>query len=183
MLSTNGTAHQQDTPSHLRFIESLAEKGKRIAKAMGDAARGPLIIAREVVEIADNWESHKAQAGGGTCAAWLTAITGNPKRDEHYFRRREDAVQRIGEHARRCWHHEAAVWACENIGDASALTKLDRAVMAEKRARGNQPQSVATVKRLARALGLSVVKPRAKVCQRCEALVQALVAAGLPVPE
>lgn len=162
----------------------LAVAGKMIRSAMADAARGPLIASLDIIKLADNWDRWRSEADGKSCSQWLVSLLGNKQHNEAFFRRRFAAVKRIGEHSRRCWDHNAAVWASQNIGDDIALRRLDAKVLETSRSANEQPQCLSTVKRLARELGLTVAtgkKPRA--CSKCRKLEELLKSHGIEVPE
>lgn len=44
--------------------ETLEERAKRWNSALSNAAAGPLIIAGEIVELANSWDAYKEEAGG-----------------------------------------------------------------------------------------------------------------------
>lgn len=148
----------------------LSEVAGRIGAVMRSSASGPLIIAADVCRIADGWDSegYREESGGMTCSQWLMRLCGQRER---FFRDRLRAVERIGEHARRHWDHDAAVWASNAFDDAS-LERLDRQVRAEQRAAGEVVFSPAQVARVARDLALVKVRVRERVCGECEAKAQ-----------
>ena len=163
-------------------VRSLSDIGKKIAKDMSDHDRGPLIVAREIVSLAENWEQYQDEAEGKSCSQWLISIGTGGRRDVAWFTRRAEAVEAMGEHARRTWNHEALVWATNQFSDPLTLRRLDREVLAVSRANGNGALSKMQVAAIAKKIGLVADQKRKRVCGRCQALAAALQAAGLPVP-
>ncbi len=161
-------------------LGTIAAKWKR---ALSDAASGPLIIAAEVLAVAERWDDYKAEAGGSTCPAFLRDRLG-AGRDLAFFMRRADAVARLGEHTRRTWDHEAAVWASQVTKDDVTRARVVKAVDAYRVEKNNgNPLTLAQVRDVAKPiLGRSTAKS-ARHCERCDRMAAALLAAGLPVPE
>lgn len=159
----------------------LSVIGKRIKTAMADAARGPLIIARDVAALVENWDQYRSEAEGRSVSQWLESVD-RPGHDKAWFLRRANAVAKLGEHARRTWDHEALVWAVDAFDDVS-LRRLDKQVRAESEKLGGCVLGKNSVQRIARELGL--MKPRAptKVCARCADLEKLLKEHGIVVPE
>lgn len=146
-------------------IGRLTALAASISGKMTASACGPLVVADEVCKLADDWESGgwRAESGGKTCSQWLMSVCNERER---FFRDRKRAVDRIGEHARRTWHHEAAVWASSSFDD-EALKFLDTAVRREQRAAGEVIFSRSQVARIARNLDLHPAVHREKTCRRC----------------
>ena len=147
----------------------LAELAKNMRKALDSAGNGPLIQAKPMMEILANWSEYKAAADGMSAGAWLHASFG-PSYNVKWFERRANAVDRIGEHARRAWDHNAAAWASDNIKDEADLKKLNRAVMERWAEQGRVLLTIGRVQRVALELGIRV--PREKTasgaCALCE---------------
>lgn len=159
--------------------ERLAEKVGRWKRALADAAVGPLIIAPEVMALAESWDSVKDEAGGVTCNAFLRAKL-HPGRDIAFFRRRADAVAKLGEASRRTVHHEVAVWVIssvpEHLREAAKLELIRGA-----REQGGHPLVMSQARaRLRDMLGASSKK---KVCVRCRELEALLIANGVALPD
>lgn len=165
-------------------LDHLATKW---AGALRDSVTGPLAIAAEVVAVAKRWDEHyRASAGGASCSSFLTSKLG-AGRNLAYFTRRAEAVASLGEHTRRTWDHEAAVWATQATRDDLARARMVRAVEAY-RVGGNHgvPLSLHQVQAVAETI-LGEGKPKATRkcarCARCDRMAAALLAAGLAVPE
>ena len=164
-------------------VRTLSDFGKKIAKDMGDHDRGPLIVARDIVALASNWEAYQAEADGKSCSQWLASIGTGGRRDVAWFTRRAEAVSTMGEHSRRIWNHDALVWATNQFRDEVTLRRLDREVQAASRANGGGALSLQQVSLMAKRLGLVATNRRTKTCGRCKELEAALVAARVHVPE
>ncbi len=162
--------------------ETLADIARRLRPAMAGAACGPLIVAADVVKLADNWTLYQAEANGRSPAEWLIKTFGKGK-DLAWFTRRFEAVELIGEAARRTWHHEAAVWVVDHVRDVTHVQRLNVAVMEERKRNGNNPLTKVQVTLLAKKIGILVSKTKPhKTCGRCGVLEAALKAAGVAVP-
>lgn len=168
--------------------ETLADKAARLRKPFQDAASGPLIVAGDVMAIVENWSEYKEEAGGIEASSWVRQTFGRQV-NIRWFQRRREAVRRIGEHARRTWHHDAAVWAAEHL-DEGALRSLDGNVLRSTKSNGGVPLVKSAVQRLA-----GITQPRAKSLQaknecascqsleaRCVELESVLRANGIEVP-
>lgn len=156
----------------------LAELAAKIKRNSSDEARGPLIIAAEVIAAGENWEAYRAEAGGMDFEPWIVSVAGNG-RGRAFFARRLAAIERIGEHARRRWHHEAANWAAKHIANAEDLRRLDGEVLSVTTARGGVPLNKETVVRMAVNMGVYTPPGRVKVCGECERLRALLLANGI----
>jgi hypothetical protein len=154
---------------------NLEEAAKQIRKACGDEARGPLIIAKMVVDLDNNWDRYREESGVETCREWLAPIAGSG-RTPKFFAERLEAVQAVGEHARRHWHHEALIWAMSL--PSHKLHQLDLAVTEISKLSGGCPLNKKQVKRLARNRGL-IPPPQRVVCQKCRLLEAALRKVGV----
>lgn len=170
---------QQSPTQHEGRLSAL---GRKIKSAMDDAARGPLIVARDVVAIVESWDQFKSEAGGLSASQWVESVT-RPGRDAAWFKRRATAVARIGEHARRTWDHEALVWAVDAFVDDVSLRRLDKQVRAESDALGGVVLGKNSVQRIARELGLMRPRESKKVCARCSDLEKLLEANGIAAPK
>ncbi len=166
----------------MRADAGLLKIGEALKRTMGDASRGPLIAARAVAELVDDWDKYKAEAGGQSVAGWLVGLLG-PGRNADFFLRRADAVDRVGEHARRIWDHHAIVWAVSQFPDEISLKRLDREVIARTHEHGGNPLPKTTVIRISREIGLMRPRESKRVCGRCQELEEAMRAAGVKVPD
>ena len=156
----------------------LAELAAKIKRNSSDEARGPLIIAAEVIAAGENWEAHRAEAGGIDFEPWIVSVAGNG-RGRSFFARRLAALERIGEHARRWWHHEAALWAAKHIANTDDLRRLNEEILTTTKARGGVPLNKDTVVRIAVNMGVYTPPGRVKVCSECERLRALLLANGI----
>ncbi len=156
----------------------LAELAAKIKRNSSDEARGPLIIAAEVIAAGENWEAYRAEAEGKDFEQWIRWVAG-PGRGRAFFARRLAAIERIGEHARRRWHHDAAHWAASNIESDDNLRRLNDEVLTVTAAGGGVPLNEDIVRRIAVRIGVYTPAERVKVCGECERLRALLLANGI----
>lgn len=166
------------SPSNGPWLNRIADS---LRDRMGKGATEPLGVAQLVVDLACDWTHYQEEAGGLSCSAWLEKVFGKGK-NLLWFSRRDDAVKAIGEHARRAWDHDAAVWATSRIKDKRQLKVLDRLVLKSRLKNGGNPLPTSAVQRLAREAGL-VSPPKSRTCTRCMMLEQALAKAGIRVDD
>lgn len=156
--------------------QDLNDRIGRWRRALADAATGPLIIAEEIVRMAERWEDFKDAADGLDCSAFLRKHLGKG-RGLPFFKERATAVARLGEAVRRTVHHEVAVWASRNIPpDLIEPCKLE--LMRGAKEQNGNPLTLQQAKtRLREILGKRT--PRKRECERCKELEEQLKAAGL----
>lgn len=162
-------------------VENLQSRAARWRSALSNADTGPLVIAAEIVALAENWKAFKEEAGGLSCSGWLKAVFRNG-RGLDWFARRHAAVLMLGEAVRRTLHHDVAVYVMQNVTpehrDAVKLM-----LIRECRSQNGQPLSPAQAKaRIAKIQG-AVTNVRRHGCARCAQLEEALSAAGLRIPQ
>lgn len=80
---------------------------RRIAKKISESACGPLVVAQEVMGLAEEWEKHRADVGGLDATTALKKYLGF---NLGWFRARARAVELLGEDIRRWMAHDLAVW-------------------------------------------------------------------------
>jgi hypothetical protein len=138
-------------------------------RALTEGATGPLVIAREVVEISERWDDYREEVGGLTVSAFLRRELGRG-RDLAFFRRRARAVERLGEDVRRVLHHEVAVWIDQNFEGEESARAAWGLRMATKKDHHGVPFSLAQAKPIVlKLLGRKTEKvPR--TCERCALL-------------
>ena len=158
--------------------ESLTQQIGRWRKEMADGATGPLVIASEVVALSKKWEDLRAQAEGKDLTTWLRAALG-PGKGLGYFRKRHEAVKRLGEAIRRTIHHEAAIWLADEVSDLHWPLVKQHCFAAHRKNNKNPVTKAQAIKIVAAVTGK---KPIAKVCSRCEELENFIRANGLVVP-
>lgn len=115
--------------------ETLSERALRLRKALVDSATGPLIVAKEIVDIADNWLFYSKEVDGAALNTWLQSTFGHRIA---WFTRRYDAVMKLGEASRRVLDHNAAVWLADAITDAE-VKQVMPAVCRERKAQHDIP--------------------------------------------
>ena len=145
--------------------ESLFIRAGRWKKAADDAATGPLIVAQEIVELGKEWKAYRKEAGGLRYTAFLKRYVGHPL---CFFKARAEAVEILGEAARRYIHHDVAQWIVGCVTE-EYLEEVKQMLHRESAARGGHPLTAAQAKPLViKIIGKSTAKP--KRCRRCAAL-------------
>lgn len=140
-------ASEADPSSGPRLVPvSLADKTKEWKRILGDAARGPLVVATDVVSIANHWDEYAAEAGGLSFNGWLKKTLG-PGRGLAWFECRARAVRNLGEASRRYLHHEVAVWVSGNVSPAD-YDKAKRVLFHAARAQNGNPLTLAQARPL-----------------------------------
>ncbi len=94
--------------------ESMKEKAKRWREAMKSSDSGPLMIAKEVADICDNWEDHKQQADGLTMGEFLGTLFGRGRKAA-FWKRLAAAVNELGTDCRRYLHWQTAIWVSQTV--------------------------------------------------------------------
>lgn len=142
---------------------TLRERAKHFRKALAQVDTGPLVLAPEVVELAERWGEFEAEADGLSVNGWLRRELGNGK-TLAWFKRRAEAVEKLGEASRRVLHHEVAVYVLQSV--PSALWELVVTALAKARLKnGRCALSMKQAERVIREIvGHS---PQKKVCARC----------------
>lgn len=164
---------------HIQTIETLTNKIGRWKRALSDAATGPLVIAPEVVALADNWEAIKEEAGGLSCTAYLRSKL-HPGRDLAFFRRRAEAVAKLGEASRRTLHHDVAVWVANQVPD-NLLDAVKLELIRGAKEQNGHPLVMSQARaRLKQLIGSTARKKRE--CQRCKELEKLLATHGIETP-
>ena len=148
-------------------------------KALQDVACGPLIVAHEVVDLADRWDAYREQAGGLDATTWL-------KRNLNWylawFIERQRAVDKLGEAVRRWMHHEVAVYCSRNVPAEDVREVVKQLRLATKKA-GENPLSLPQAKPIIyEVLGRRPGRQR-RTCPRCAVLEALLREHGIEVPE
>ena len=163
-------------------LESLSTRARRWRSALTDAATGPLIVASEIVSLADHWEAYKEEAGGLSCASWLQARVTHRGQALDYFAKRHAAVKLLGEACRRTMHHEVAVYVANQVtSEYRDAVKL--MLMRECKAQGGPLTMGQATPRIGKIIGRKS-RPRSQIqCKRCERLEKALAAAGVALPD
>lgn len=148
--------------------ESLLKKGKRWSDQLRNSACGPLLIARSVVELADQWDAYKTEAGGLSCTAWLKEQLGDGK-TLGYFRKRVAILDAIGDDMRTAISDEVAVWLFNSYSsDPLKLQRLKVALVRKKRENGGNPATIAMAYKIAEKLFGKTIKPvRPVICPHC----------------
>lgn len=161
--------------------ERLADISSRLRSALAASDTGPLVVAADVMRLANEWDSYKAEAGGASCTAWLRKNV-SKGRGLPFFAARDAAVQKLGESVRRQLHHEVAVWVVGSTPEAKWKDIVTALTFARKRNAGSaltKPMAV----RVVRGIIGGQAKPRKVACDRCAKLADVLRANGIDVPE
>lgn len=142
----------------------------RWRKALANAAVGPLLIAPEIVQIANDWEKYKADAGGLTVSSFLRRELG-AGHDLAFFKRRANAVDILGKDIQRvATHHEVAVWIVNNFEIDVAKQAMLRLANETRLKHNGNPLSLAQARPfLLKSLNLKTER-RPRECARCKFL-------------
>lgn len=152
--------------------EPLKDVAARASKMMADSARGPLIVARDIMAVANSWADYQADADGASCDAWLKATFGRGH-GLAFFDRRNRAVEVLGEDVRRWLHHDAAVWLLQKL-PVTSIVAVKKRLYNEHVAQKRVVLSLAQTRTIAlEMIGRQHV--RAKRCATC-AKLQARIA-------
>jgi len=166
--------------------KSLAERVVRWNQIMRQEATGPLLIAPEVVEVIDSWDSLSAQAGGVSVGAWLKGVFGHSGRNTKYWRDRFDAVAsldvRNDRSVARTMHHLAAVWLAGMPADGSRKKVLQE-VYVLCRSQKHEPVTLHQVKRVYYEIVGKPARAPKKECGECARLRALLKKHGISVEE
>lgn len=65
-----GTDHGKLLRQAKDTAQPLSVRVKKLSRALKESACGPLIVARDVVRIIDNWDLHRKESGGVTPSQW-----------------------------------------------------------------------------------------------------------------
>lgn len=158
----------------------LANTATRWKRAMENGAIGPLVIAKEVCAVVDNWDVHRSEAEDQTASAWLRAIFGAGKYLA-FWRKRSHAVEVLGEAFRRTLHHEAAVWVVGQGLSAQQLRVVKRGLLERYHAENKNPLTKQQALAVVRGVVPHVVKSRS--CTVCDRLVTYMLQQGHTLPE
>ncbi len=133
-------------------------------------------MAQEIVELSNDWETHKVEAGGLACTTWLHQTLG---RTLHFFQGRASAVEKLGEASRRYLHHEVAVWLAGRLDDPHEIDAAMRALIAETKRRNGNCLSIQQARIVVGAALKWTPKCVKKTCRRCVELEQLLWRHGI----
>jgi hypothetical protein len=130
-----------------------------------------LIVAEQVVALADTWDNYKSEADGLTCTQWLAGICGAGK-GLSWWQRRSEAVAKIGEHARRCIDHTVAVYVSECV-DPERMKEVSMMLVGAMKENGGNPLTIAQARsRVEKLLGKKREKKTCACCRAYEALLK-----------
>lgn len=161
-------------------VGRLGEKASRWKTAMRDRDTGPLVIAKEVVELAADWESYRQEAGGLDCTTWLRTQAFRPGEGLAWWRTRADAAVALGEASRRYMHHDVATYIYRTV----PKDKWDEVKMALMRGAKEQNGMPMKLTQARRVIGTIIKRKSVKrACVRCAELEKVLAAHGLKAPE
>lgn len=147
--------------------QNLRNSVHKWKRALTDAATGPLRIASEIVAIAANWDEYKSDAGGLTVSAFLRRELGRG-RDLAFFKRRAEAVEKLGDRTVVNWlHHEVAVWIVNNFQEDSKRIRAAFIVAQETKRHNGNPLNLAQAKPiLMKAFAIKTQK-QPRTCANC----------------
>lgn len=168
---------------------TLSTSVKKWRAALRDADVGPLIIAGEVVHFVDHWDEYRHEVGNLTASAFLRRELGRG-RDAAFFRRRADAVAKLGEDIRRWMHHEVAVWIAANFDGQEAEGAVFVVRKETKTKHHGNPLNYAQAKPIVEKALNRKTERAAQTCPRCvileeqnRAMCEQLEAMGVHVEE
>lgn len=165
--ATNGAAAvavSWPESTHRAIVGLLDQRASKWRKAMADADTGPLTIAKEVCEVAENWSAWQDQAKDLGANEWLRLTFGEGK-SLAFWQRRHEAVQKLGEAVRRTVHHDVAVWIVNSFEAEADRRAAVQAVMKGRKENGDNCLTLVQARRVVtKALSY---KPRHKTCARC----------------
>ncbi len=161
--------------------EPLSKRAKRWSKAAADSVTGPLIIAAEVVEVIDDWASYREEADGLSASAWLGTVFGSWR--VQFWRRRHDAMLRLGESVRRTVHHQVAPYVIANVPDDHIDAVKFLLIRACRENHGIPVSYDQAQRRIHKLLGRSKPTSAPGNCGRCAQLEELLRRHGIDVPE
>ena len=75
--------------------EPLSERARRLKRALGDSETGPLVVANEIRDLVQSWESYRAEAEGHDSSSWLIRTFGKGC-NTGYWMRRARACDKLG---------------------------------------------------------------------------------------
>jgi hypothetical protein len=141
----------------------LKQRRSQWHRALRDAHTGPLVVAADVCEVADDWEAYRDEAGGDSAPAWLKRNLG---RSLAFFKVRQAAVATLGEDVRRWMDHAVAVRVSRQ--SAEHVPEIKRRLRIETKQRGDNPLPL----ELAMPIVYDVIgrEPKRRTCQRCQRL-------------
>jgi hypothetical protein len=165
-----------------RLTEKLKDYSSRWRAACRAGDTGYLIIARDVLDVANRWETYRAEADGKECTTWLRAELG-PGKTLDWFRKRQAAVDALGEDVRRWMHHEVAIWLVAKVTSPDERDVAKRALSLVTRQQKSNPLTKAQAYRVvAGALGWKKDHVSIETCARCAELEEILRANGIAMP-
>lgn len=151
----------------------FAQRTQALRSTMNDADCGPLVVAEEVVSIVDNWIDHKVDAGGVEAETWLFRTFGSG-RSLAWFRRRREAVLKLGEAVRRTIHHDVAAWIVARVAEKD-WKRVKLLLMQARKNNGDNPVSLGRARILVQKELKTEKKKRAcAACAKKDALIKRL---------
>ena len=144
----------------------LGQKAKEFRQALAQVDTGPLILAPKVIALASEWSEYEAEVEGLAINGWLRRELGAGK-TLAWFKRRAEAVDKLGESVRRTLHHEVAVRILGTVPEnrwAEIVAALQRARLKNGHCALSPKQADKVIREL---LGRA---PQVKICARCSAL-------------
>lgn len=141
----------------------LAAKAREFREALKHGDIGPLLLAPKVIDLTTRWSEYEEEADGLSAHAWLRRELGKGK-TLAWFKRRAEAVEKLGEAIRRTVHHEVAV----RVANKVPADKQELVIQALMRARLKNGHCALSPKQADLVIAEIVGKsPNPKVCRRC----------------
>ena len=122
---------------------------KRLREARDQGESWPLILAEDVLLLADQWPAIRPTIlNQPTLNKFLLPRVGKGWTHAR-FRRMHLIVERLGESCRRTWGWQAAQWACNTLSDTE-LADIQNEYAAHLRANGGRSLSINQIQRVVR---------------------------------
>jgi hypothetical protein len=165
--------------------EGIVERLRRIKNSLRDAACGPLVVAREVVRIAEEWEGFR-----GDLPEKDQELSASSVFKKHlgfnlaWFERRARAVELLGEDVRRWMHHECAIWMV-SVVPIVQLQEAKEKLLESKVGRARARTKTAITQAQAEDVVYEFIGhvPASRVCEECARLRGMLMAMGVDPDE
>jgi hypothetical protein len=165
--------------------EGIVERLQRIAKSLKDTACGPLVVAREVVRLAEEWEEYRGELPKNDQKLSASSVFKKYLGfDLGYFERRARAVELLGEDVRRWMHHECAIWIVSVVPGVQ-LQEAKEKLLGNDGIRRRKKQRTAVTQAQAEPIVQEFIGhiPAPRACEECQRLRGMLIALGVDPDE
>ena len=132
------------------MTETLDDRSKRWKAAMRNADTGPLMIARDVVGVCDNWERYKNEVEDLTLGQFLGDLFGGGRKAA-FWKRIAMSVESLGSDCRRFMHWQVAIWVFQTVS-VDNRSRVVKELAHAYNDNGKNPLTPSMAKRLVRKL-------------------------------